>query len=291
MHTVCNFPHAQSSIVVDDHGLREERPSADIRIILGDCLEVLPALRPVDHVITDPPYEVDAHAATRVTQKSIRTGVSAALDFEPITETLRQAIPRWCADNCKGWMLAFCQIEGVYLWREAILDADLTYKRGLFWVKPDGSPQFSGQGPAPGGEFAVLAWCPGGPAVWNAHGKRGVYKHNVNGPKREREHPTPKPISLMRELLKDFTNEGDLILDPFMGSGTTGVAAALMGRRFIGIERDPKYFDLAHRRIREALQQPDMFVSRPEAPSQPRLFEPAAVKAANRSVDSEACKL
>lgn len=268
MHTVCNFPHAQSSIVVGDHGLREERPSADIRIILGDCLQVLPDLGPVDHVITDPPYEAEAHASTRVTQRSIKSGVSEPIDFEPITEGLREAIPQWCANRCAGWLLAFCQIEGVFLWRQAMENAAVKFKRGMIWVKPDSSPQFNGQGPAPGSECMALGWCGDGVSRWNAGGKRGIYRHNTKSSTREGTHPTEKPLSLMLELVRDFTNEDDLILDPFMGSGTTGVAAAKLGRRFIGIERDPKYFDLAHRRISEALRQPDMFVSKPKTPIQ-----------------------
>ena len=71
------------------------------------------------------------------------------------------------------------------------------------------------------------------------------------------DHPTQKPLSLLRDLL--FPISGT-ILDPFMGSGTTGVAAVKLGRRFIGIEIEPKYFDIACRRISEALRQPDLFV-------------------------------
>ena len=68
----------------------------------------------------------------------------------------------------------------------------------------------------------------------------------------------------MRDLVSLFSDEGATILDPFMGSGTTGVAAVKLGRRFIGIEREPKYFDIACRRIRDAYAQPDLFVRSPE---------------------------
>ena len=73
----------------------------------------------------------------------------------------------------------------------------------------------------------------------------------------EKYHPTQKPLALMRWCLKWI--KGQTILDPFMGSGTTGVAAVQMGRKFIGIEREPKYFDIACRRIEEAYMQPRLF--------------------------------
>jgi DNA modification methylase len=76
------------------------------------------------------------------------------------------------------------------------------------------------------------------------------------------DHPTQKPLSVMRDILVMI--DGQVILDPFMGSGTTGVAAAKLGRKFIGIEIEPKYFDIACRRISDALKQPDMFIEKPK---------------------------
>jgi site-specific DNA-methyltransferase (adenine-specific)/modification methylase len=76
------------------------------------------------------------------------------------------------------------------------------------------------------------------------------------------DHPSQKPVSLLRSLI--HRTEGRMILDPFMGSGTTGVAAVKLGRKFIGIEIESKYFDIACRRIDEALKQPDMFIEQPK---------------------------
>ena len=78
-------------------------------------------------------------------------------------------------------------------------------------------------------------------------------------------HPTPKPVDLMRAIVR-WTN--GVVLDPFMGSGTTGVACAKMGRKFIGIEIEPKYFDIACKRIEETYRQPDMFIKRPKPAEQ-----------------------
>jgi DNA modification methylase len=72
----------------------------------------------------------------------------------------------------------------------------------------------------------------------------------------------------MSELVLDFTQPGDLICDPFMGSGTTGIACVKTHRRFVGIERDPKWFDLACRRISDRLSRPDLFIERPVPPKQ-----------------------
>jgi site-specific DNA-methyltransferase (adenine-specific) len=87
------------------------------------------------------------------------------------------------------------------------------------------------------------------------------------------EHPSQKPIALMRDIVGRTTGT---ILDPFMGSGTTGVACVKLGRKFIGIEIEPKYFDIACRRIEAAYAQPDLFVPRPEKPQQLTLDVEAA---------------
>ena len=144
----------------------------------------------------------------------------------------------------------------------------MKYKRACIWVKPDSTPQLNGQGPAQGAECFVVAWCGDGHAKWNAGGKRGVYKHTVNPPDRQGGHPTEKPWRLFVEILQDFTNPSQTILDPFMGSGTTLVACEKLGRQGTGIELDPEYFDIACKRVDEATRQPDLFVEKPQTPEQ-----------------------
>ena len=235
----------------------------DCTLYLGDCLEVMPTLGKVDHVICDPPFEKEAHSAIRRTQKSIKTGVAAALDFAAITDGLRDFIPAWAAENCAGWLLAFCQVEAVSSWRDSMEEAGLKYKRGMAWVKPDSSPQFNGQMPAQGYECIASAWCGAGHSKWNGGGRRGVFTHLTNQPDREGTHPTEKPIPLMMDLVQLFSNPGDIVLDPFLGSGTTLVACAKLGRRGVGIEMNEQYFDIACKRIEEAYSQPDLFVPAP----------------------------
>jgi site-specific DNA-methyltransferase (adenine-specific) len=145
----------------------------------------------------------------------------------------------------------------------------------LVWVKPDSAPRFNGQGAARGFENCMSVWCGKGYRSWNSGGKRGIYTHLTNGSSRHGTHPTEKPLSLMRELLGDFTRRNETICDPFMGSGTTGVACVKLGRKFIGIEIDEKYFDIACRRIEAACAQPDLFIEQAkiEQPKQLDLME------------------
>lgn len=236
----------------------------DCTLYLGDCREAMPLLNSVTHIVSDPPYEEQAHKKMRKTSKSIKTGQDVSLDFGKITEDLRRFIAEWGTKNSLGWCIYFCQAEAVAAWRDAIELFDGKYKRPCIWVKPDSTPQFNGQMPAMGYENFVCQWAGSGHSKWNAGGKRGVYTHLTNQPDRTGLHPTEKPLPLMMEILKDFTNSGEIILDPFMGSGTTGVACAKMGRKFIGIEMEEKYFDIACKRIEEAYQQPDLFVEQPK---------------------------
>ncbi len=239
-------------------------------LYLADCREVYPLLPSAGAVITDPPYEAEAHGAGRRvlsrgrSQGRARACDAAPLPFAPIAEAERDALARWAAGACSGWLLAFCQAEAVAAWRASIEAAGASWRRAMVWVKPDGSPQLSGDRPAQGYESIAAAWCAGGGSRWNGGGRRGVFtrpKHDpgVGHGGACNAHPTQKPVALMRELIALFTWPGDLVADPFMGSGTTGVAALALGRSFIGIERDPAYFDLACARIERAQAQGVLF--------------------------------
>lgn len=240
--------------------MREERIGR-ATLYLGDCREVLPTLGKVDHIITDPPYEAIMHDSKAGIKGLVRPDGShhwKPLDFAPIDE-IRSDIVRLSADACEGWFIAFCTSEGVGRWADEINTSQMKYKRACVWVKPDSTPQMNGQGPAQGAEHFVCAWAGTGFAKWNGGGKRGVYTHCVNGPERHGGHPTEKPRKLMAELVADFTQPSQTILDLFMGSGTTGVAAVQLDRGFIGIEQNPEYFDIACHRIEQAQRQGNLF--------------------------------
>lgn len=228
-------------------------------LYLGDCLQILPELDPVDHIISDPPYEDELHGAIGRIRRNDGQEMIADLGFEGINAT-RSEVARLCVERSNGWLILFTLAEGVRAWRDDIQAAGAKYDTCIAWVKPDSAPRFNGQGPARGFECAVTAWCTAGYRSWNGGGKRGIYTHLVNGAERTGLHPTEKPRRLMSELVKDFTQPGQTILDPFTGSGTTGVAAVMAGRSFVGIERDEQHFQLACRRIEDAQRQGDMFL-------------------------------
>jgi site-specific DNA-methyltransferase (adenine-specific) len=240
-------------------------------LYLGDCLEILPHLPKVDAVITDPPYAAEAHGAGRRVLTAgrdlgrARAVDAAALPFAPLDEQTRRSLVQWSSAHCNGWLLAFCQAECVAGWRDDVDAAGARWIRAQVWVKPDGAPQLSGDRPAQGYESISTAWCGEGRSQWNGGGRRGVYTFSKHDPGfghggMTNEHPTTKPIALMKELVALFTMaSASSVLDPFMGSGTTGVACMNLGRKFIGIEIEPKYFDIACERIENAQRQERLF--------------------------------
>ncbi len=223
-------------------------------MVNADCLDVLRGVdeKCVDHVCTDPPYEAEAHTKERRVSRGPgdRNLKVEALDFAPITTSDRVDVGRAIAAVVRRWAIAFCQAEAVQAWRESFEAGGLRYKRAAVWIKPDGMPQLTGDRPGMGYESIVCAHARGR-SRWNGGGRVGVFAHNKNSNGGQKnEHPTTKPVSLMLELVELFTDAGETVLDPFAGSGTTGVACLRLGREFIGIERDPKYFALACERLR-----------------------------------------
>jgi site-specific DNA-methyltransferase (adenine-specific) len=237
-------------------------------LYLGDCLQVLPMLPAVESVITDPPFEADAHTKQR---RVMGKGITACrkldnqpLPFDALTEKQRAELTSWAAQSCSGWFLAFCQAEAIGNWRAALTSAGAKWRRSGVWVKPDGMPQISGDRPAVGHEALAIAWCGTGRSQWNGGGKAGVWISPKSDPETghggaSNFHPTQKPQRLMTDLVSLFSQPLQLVCDPFMGSGSTGVACANLGRKFIGIEIEPKYFDIACERITAAQAQQRLF--------------------------------
>lgn len=240
-----------------------------ITLYMGDCRDILP-LEGIAHIISDPPYEDELHAAVGKINRIRNDGQKTREDlmFKGVNFD-RSAFAKLMVDNSNGWLILFSLAEGVRAWRDDIQSFGGKWDTTLAWVKPDASPRFNGQGAARGFECAVTAWCGKGYRSWNGGGKRGVYIHPVNT-NRDGVHPTEKPVPLMCDLIVDFTNPGETICDPFMGSGTTGVACARLGRRFIGVESNQAFYDAARRRISLTLRQADLFVPVPR-PKQEKL--------------------
>lgn len=215
-------------------------------LYLGDCRDILPTIGKVDAVITDPPYGIGESGkknasrgkpfGSRADSKNTRGTYVAPTDYGDFD---------WDTAAPATEMIEACIAAGriVILWGGNYFAVPPSGK-WLVWDKINS------------GDFAdcELAWT-------NLPGAVRMTRHMWNGMLRDGEergqqrvHPTQKPVAVMAWCIEQ-AGKADTILDPFMGSGTTGVAAVRMGRKFIGIEREPKYFEIACRRIEDAQRQ------------------------------------
>lgn len=197
-------------------------------LYLADCMEVLPTLDKVDAVITDPPYGIGQDGGAQ------RTRGSKRINGEKMN---------WDAERPVRELFELMENAGevrIYWGGNYFADYLPASMGWLYWEK------------RMGGDFAdgELAWT----SQHRALRQFSYFKKNKGD-----EHPTQKPVELMRWCIEICKNDPQRILDPFMGSGTTGVAAVQMKRQFIGIEREPKYFDIACKRIEQAQRQSDIF--------------------------------
>ena len=234
----------------------------DATLYLGDCMEILPTLPKVDAVITDPPYSDKTHNNAK-SNAGGGSGVKAidfkAIDFKAIDFKAIEDLLTACSHLCDGWVIANMD------WRHI---AGLEFSPHSFyelirfgvWVKTNPMPQISADRPANGWDGIAYLYPHGRRKEWLGGGSHGNWIGPVitNG-----DHPTGKPLDMVAQWVERFTERGESILDPYMGSGTTGVAAIRAGRSFIGIEREPKYFDIACRRIEQAYAQRPLFDAEP----------------------------
>lgn len=213
----------------------------------GDAFAYLSGLSDmmVDHVITDPPYGEQTHVGAR-SQKDI---ANSFINFKHFTDDQFLTLCTESVRVARRWVIMTCE------WRHAVLaeQSGLPVVRLGVWVKPNAAPQFTGDRPGTGWE-SVLILHREGKKRWNGGGHHAVW----NVPIVQGQHPTQKPLPLLKKWIHQFTDAGELICDPLMGSGSTGVAALQMQRCFVGIERESKWFDLATRRIGEVAMQPHL---------------------------------
>jgi len=209
-----------------------------------------------------------------------RTSVSAGarrsrdLGFANITQEQREAVAGQVSRVVRRWALLFCDEESAHLWRQAIVAAGLEYVRTGYWRKIGGTPQFTGDRPGIAVEAIVIAHPPGRKR-WNGGGRPGIWDCPIvlnRNSGETRVHTTQKPLDLMLALVRDFTGHGETILDPFAGSGTTGVACIQTGRQFLGWERDAKYHAVATARLEAAREQQGLFAAKAKRPKTIDLF-------------------
>lgn len=229
-----------------------------VTIYCGRWQTILACLKTVNHVITDPPYSDHTHnkqwiGAALTNEGKPRVGTAhTELGFEPITEDEARELAAAIKVQCKRWALVFCDLESISMWKAAILEVGLEYVRACIWDKVDSAPQFSGDRPAASVEAIVVA-AQAGKKRWNGGGRRSLFRHAVNGDRGPKPHPATKPQGLMAELVRLFTDPGETIVDPYMGSGSTLRAAKDLGRKAIGIEVNEKWCEVAARRMSQGV--------------------------------------
>ena len=220
----------------------------DATLYLGDCLDILPTLDKVDCVVTDPPYDKFTHIGGRFNHSDN----FGEVDFSHLEDL---SYIRNLRSLCDKWIVIFCSVETLGKVQSQNIN---NYVRGMVWDRINPSPQLSGDRPAQAVEGIALLHGVKKNMKWTGNGKAGIYRCSVEF--NQKEHPTQKPLKLITNLVNDFSvSANETILDPFMGSGTTGVACANLGRKFIGIEIEPKYFDIACERITAAYAQGRLF--------------------------------
>lgn len=207
----------------------------DATLYCGDCLEILPTLGKVDAVVTDPPYGIGFKYASYddtldrwyYLMDRVVPLCRAAAQFVIMPSCAIKRLPYWYERHRPDWIVAWHKGSPGHAAAIGFND----WEPHVAWGRPD----------RPMHDFFST------PCGFDDNG-----------------HPCPKPEGYARWLVSRAAAHGQTILDPFMGSGTTGVACAKLGRKFIGIEIEPKYFDIACRRIEEAYRQPDMFIEPPK---------------------------
>lgn len=226
-------------------------------LYLGDCRDVLPSLGSADAVVMDPPYEL-SDAGPGKSHFGMSLNKFDSIDYKNIVSGFDQdavfaALERVCQPFN---MFCFCsnkQISAIMAYHEA---------RGrsttlVVWHKTNAAPFANGvwRGDI---EYCIHARDKGAVFIGNAQEKKKVTEYPLVS---DDSHPTVKPLGLIQKYIRICSKHDQIVIDPFMGSGTTGVAALNLGRKFIGIEIDRKHFDTACRRVEDAHRRPDMLAA------------------------------
>lgn len=253
-------------------------------LYLGDCRELLPLLPAVDFIFTDPPYGHNNNNGDLIHNREAALGLSPNCGSNPrpiandgaqetaeLIEWFFAQLPRLlrpgsccCCCCCGGGgpdpQFARWSLE---------IDRHLDFKQMVVWDK---GPMGMGWHYRRSYETVLVAQRKGAACKWHTESDsiENIIRPGYLGIRKiipqAVDHPTPKPPELARHFIRLHTREGETVLDPFMGGGSTGVAAVKEGRKFVGVELDPRWFELSAKRIREAYAQPDMFIE----PQQPK---------------------
>jgi site-specific DNA-methyltransferase (adenine-specific) len=232
-------------------GMSRVERIGDATLYLGDCREILPGIGKVDAVFMDPPYGVNGSQNTKTAQRrgGRKNDYASFVDSVDYVASVAVVAAEMCLTICSR-MVVTPGNRCLTLYPEPDSFGAIYQPASVGlqpWGRADAQPiLYYGKSPYGGTQLP---------------GKRCSFvlteSAEANG------HPCPKPIGLIKSIISNTTLVHEQVLDPFMGSGTTGVACAKLGRKFIGIEIEPKYFDIACRRIEQAYKQPDLFITKP----------------------------
>jgi DNA modification methylase len=209
-------------------------------LYLGDCLEILPTLGKADAIVADPPYNFSA-SQNGVKHELWADAVNSAFWF---SEVLKRCVALF--DNSGGAVWQFLNWKTFVSVQKAVFDAGLKINSLLVWDKGLMGPGTRGLRPC----YELCALILAGTAKIQNRSLLDIWR--VPWKSNKPHHPAEKPVALLEKIVAETT--GDVFLDPFMGSGTTGVACVKKERTFIGIEINKKYFDVSCRRIEEAVK-------------------------------------
>lgn len=228
-------------------------------LYLGDCREILPTLGKVDAVVTDPPYSERTHSGHDTgASPGVDGAARKSLGYSALSPDQAVELAGLLHSACSGWV---CWMTDHTLARDIMPELERLGRyvfAPLPFFAPGSRVRLSGDGPSSWTDWIIVSRTKA-QRSWGT--LPGGY---VSGPGwDDKVHMGGKPTALKQCLVRDYSRYGQTVCDPFMGSGTTGVACVKLGRKFIGIEIDPKYFDIACRRIEEAYKQPDLFVQPP----------------------------
>lgn len=277
---------------------RREEIIGDCRLILGDSTEIVPLLPDVDAVITSPPYGQQRDYGKKISDwRALVSGAICPTPHHSTTQVLvnlglihreGEIVPYW-QDFIEDMRAAEWRHFGWYVWDQ--LHGQTGDWNGRLAPAFEFIFHFNKEPRKPNKTKPTLGGKIHGPGLrtqsGNMRNKDGSHKKKTHDGKpvsalkipdslircaRETspqwsEHPARFPVRFAHELIEPYSSQGEIILDPFMGSGTTGVACVKLGRKFIGIEIDEGYFDIACERIRKAYAQPDFFIEQTKAPA------------------------
>jgi len=258
-------------------------PCGRATLYQGDCLAVLPTLAAgsVDACFVDPPYSsggmIRGDRMQEVHTKYVQTDSVSGKALDAFSGDNRDQYGYWFWVALWTNEIRRIAVPGAIMgmfsdWRQLPISTNALQSGGWVWRgivpwhKPNGRPTQ--------GRFSntceYLAWGTNGPRGLDGSPLPGFFQISTP-PSSDREHITQKPVEILEELVA-IVPEGQTVLDPFMGSGTTGVAAIKTGRKFIGVEIEPRYFAIAKRRIQQAIEDYALFQPAPEPARQAEMF-------------------